>query len=250
MSRTQENISGPSGAEANFPGYGFDSSGYQVFSDGAGGHAHVVAHAMLDRDDAETGRALLGELLAKGAGREGSACQYVHLQWHMAVFELMTGDWRASYARFRRHILPRAAAGGDALTDAPALLWRLALTAPHGTRLPWEPLRKTALARMAPANGPWVEIHNLLAVAGAGDYHSLNAWLESRASGRNPADEVVVLAARALRAYVAGDYAYATDAMSDAAPRIAAIDGSRAQNTLFTDIAADAWRRAASVVRH
>lgn len=249
MSRVYQQINGLSDARSDFPAYGIDSSGYQVFSEGDGGYAHVVAHNLLDDGDAEGGHRLLGELLAKGAGLEGPASQYIHLQWHMAVFELAVGDWRASYARFRLHILPRVAAG-EALTDAPALLWRLALTAAEGTRLPWEALRVTALAQLNREHGPWVEIHNLLALAGAGDYHALDGWLRTRAGMRCDASELVAQVAQALRAYVAGDYADAAHGLLEAAPEIAAIDGSRAQNELFVDIAMDAWKRAGRSVYH
>ena len=47
----------------------------------------------------------------------------------MALFELLTGRDAAALARFREHILPVVSLG-EALTDAPAMLWWLAGSTP------------------------------------------------------------------------------------------------------------------------
>ncbi|KPK55496.1 MAG: hypothetical protein AMS22_04165 [Thiotrichales bacterium SG8_50] len=99
--------------------YRQDISGYKLFSAGDTGYAHMLAHRMLDECRLLRGRALLGRWL--NANR-GTRSEQAHLQWHMAVFELETGDWHGAYTRFRRHILPIAATSEDALTDAPALM--------------------------------------------------------------------------------------------------------------------------------
>ena len=122
-----------------------DISGYQVFSSGDVGAAHVMAHRMLDENQIELGHQRLGEWLQN---RTGSGSDWIHLQFHMAVFELATNDWDAAYARFMNEILPTATTTEEALTDAPALLCRLALAAPAQVELPWDALRNTALGRM------------------------------------------------------------------------------------------------------
>ena len=91
-----------------------DSSGYAMFSSGEAGDMHVMAHRMLDHDRTELGHQLLGTWVN---GRTGSGSQWIHLQWHMAVFDLSLGHWQAALERFRQHILPAVNDSFDALTD-------------------------------------------------------------------------------------------------------------------------------------
>ena len=155
-----------------------DVSGYIVFSQGDEGAAHVSAHRMLDNGQLEAGYLPLGTWLD---GRTGAGSDWTHLQFHMAIFELGIGDWNAAYERFLTEILPVAATSENALTDAPGLLWRLAIAAPQTVELPWQPLRRTALNGMRQLHEPFVELHKLLAFAGAGDHDSIKAWLRIHA---------------------------------------------------------------------
>ena len=219
-----------------------DVSGFVLFSTGAGGSAHVMAHRMLDQQRYEAGHELLGACLER---RTGIGSDWVHLQWHMAVFELALNHWDAAFTRFREQILPTAGTTEMALIDAPALLWRLSLAASGPAELPWQPLRLTALARMRRPNSPYVELHNLLALAGAGDLVNLDQWLqrqESRARSRSEA--LVSRMAVALRAYAAGDFDLAATVLTNVVPYIAEVGGSRAQNQLFTQLMRAAHRRA------
>lgn len=210
-----------------------DVSGYEVFSDGDQGSAHVLAHRMVDTGQYELGRQLLGSWLD---GYTGSGSQWVHLQFHMALFELATGHWDDAHRRYLDHVLPTAESSEEALTDAPALLWRLALSASEGTQLEWEPLRQTALKRMRRPSDPFVELHNLLAIAGAGDLRSLDTHINS-----DTADSIrrhlVCKLATALSAFVKGNYRRAADLLSRLLPRIPEIGGSAAQIQLFEQMA-------------
>jgi hypothetical protein len=217
-----------------------DASGYEIFSRGDQGAAHVLAHRMMDTGQYERGRQLLGRWLE---GRSGSGSQWVHLQFHMAIFELATGHWQAPHRRYLDHVLPAAESSEDALTDAPALLWRLALSAPEGTALEWEPLRQTALERMRRPSDPFTELHNLLALAGAGDLKSLDAYTNS-CTADSFRRHLVCKLAKALSAYVKGHYRRAADLLWRLLPKIAEIGGSRAQIQLFEQMAAASWRRA------
>ena len=217
-----------------------DASGYEIFSRGDQGAAHVLAHRMMDTGQYERGRQLLGRWLE---GRSGSGSQWVHLQFHMAILELATGHWQAPHRRYLDHVLPAAESSEDALTDAPALLWRLALSAPEGTALEWEPLRQTALERMRRPSDPFTELHNLLALAGAGDLKSLDAYTNS-CTADSFRRHLVCKLAKALSAYVKGHYRRAADLLWRLLPKIAEIGGSRAQIQLFEQMAAASWRKA------
>ncbi len=218
-----------------------DISGYTVYSAGKAGAAHVMAHRMLDENRIELGHQLLSEWLE---GRAGSSSEWIHLQFHMAVFDLALGDWGAAYTRFIDEILPTAATTEEALTDAPALLWRLALTAPEPVELPWQALRRTALARMQRPSDPFLELHNLLALAGAGDLASIEQWLQTRpADVPSRPERLVERMAVALQAYAARAYQHAATVLQSVVPQLPQVGVSRAKNLLFRQLEESSWRQ-------
>lgn len=217
-----------------------DASGFAVFSDGDAGAAHVMAHRLLDGNRIALGHRLLGDWLD---GHAGSGSDWVHLQFHMCLFELGLNRWDRAHERFTRYILP-ATQTAEALTDAPALLWRLALAAPRPIELPWHAVRAAALKQLPEPADPYVELHSLLALAGAGDIASLDHWLESRP--KTPGEEqqrIVERIAIALRHFATGAFRQAALLLDEISPRVAAVGGSRAQNELFYEIARAAWDR-------
>ena len=219
-----------------------DSSGYAMFSTGEQGAIHVMAHRMLDAGRNELGQHLLGTWLD---GHSGTGSEWTHLQWHMAVFDLSLGRWNAALARFQKQILPVVITSFDALTDAPALLWRLSLATDTPVLLPWKPVRLRALASMKQPRSAFVEIHNLLALAGARDFDNLERWLqERRFSASSRTETIVFRIATALRSFIAGRYEAATTTFESVMPYLMEIGGSRAQNDLFKQIQESAYRRA------
>ncbi len=212
-----------------------DISGYAVFSQGETGAAHALAHRMSDSGRPRLGHRLLGDWLSS---HQGQGSDWVHLQFHMALFELALGDWDGAYGRFLTQVLPTAATTSEALTDAPALLWRLAMSAPEPVVLPWQPLRRTALTCIGQDTGPFVQIHHLLALAGAGDGTSIRGWLQH--DKRHPLVERFGLACMALakRAYSEAD-----QRLHAMAPDLPQIGCSHAQGRLFAQLTAWAERQ-------
>jgi len=221
-----------------------DSSGYAMFSTGEEGDIHVTAHRMLDAGRNELGQKLLGAWLD---GHSGIGSEWTHLQWHMAVFDLSLGNWNAALARFQKQILPAVITSFEALTDAPALLWRLSLASGTSVALPWKPVRLRALASMKQPRSAFVEIHNLLALAGARDFGNLERWLQER---RFPAcsrtETIVFRIATALRSFTTGRYEVAATTFESVMPHLAEIGGSRAQNNLFRQLRESDYRRAST----
>ena len=80
-----------------------DAAGYEIFSRGEPGTAHAFAHRMFDSGRIDDGRRGLEAWLA---GREGSGSEWLHLHFHLALFELEAGAWRQAYERFENEILP------------------------------------------------------------------------------------------------------------------------------------------------
>ena len=223
-----------------------DVSGFGVFSNGDAGQAHVMAHRMLDERRHELGHRLLSEWLE---GRAGSGSDWTHLQWHMATFEIAVGQWEAALTRFENHILPVATHTCDALTDAPAMLWRLQLAAPRPVTLPWEPVRATAVHRLTHPSGPYVELHCLLALAGAGDIEGLDRWLLGRPVTEDPRAKLLAQMGVGLRAFAADDYDLSAVVLAAAVPRLSELGGSHAQNLLFQEIAELSGDRAQMTTR-
>jgi len=207
-----------------------DRSGYVVFSGGDLGAAHVMAHRLLDAGRVERGREWLGQWLA---GRTGDGSDWAHIQFHMAVFEIESGDLHAARRRYLAELLPIAAATDAALTDGPALAWRLGLRAGRGPVPGWQQLRQTALRVLDRADEPFVELHKLLALAGARDTATIDRWLRHR---RGATPDVVVGFGTALRDYTLRTYRRAADRLRELVPEIPSIGGSGAQNSLFGEI--------------
>ena len=221
-----------------------DSSGYAMFSTGEKGDIHVIAHQMLDSGRNKLGQQLLGAWLDD---HSDIGSEWTHLQWHMAVFDLSLGKWHAALARFQKQILPVVVTSFDALTDAPALLWRLSLAVDAPVALPWKPVHLRALASMKQPRSAFVEIHNLLALAGARDFDSLERWLqERRFSASSRTETIVFRIATALRSFIAGSYEVAATTIESVMPHLAEIGGSRAQNDLFRQLRESAYRRAST----
>ncbi len=211
-----------------------DRAGFAVFSDGSAGSAHALAHRMLDEGRHELGHRLLGQWLAQHGG---AGSDWTHLQWHMAVFEIAVGRWNDALARFEREIAPVAVGTFDALTDGPAMLWRLWLAAPRAVALPWNPIADTARQSLEARRNPYVELHGVLALAGAGDARGIDAWLDRRTVEDERA-ALLVKTARGLRALAAAHHAEAGTILTATAPHVGQIGGSHAQNQLFHHLAA------------
>jgi hypothetical protein len=217
-----------------------DVSGAPLFCEGASGWAHVEAHRLLDEDRPEEGHRVLGDWLAT---HEGSGSDWTHLQWHMSVFEIATGRWGSAFSRFVREIQP-AVSMGDAFTDAPSLLWRLSLTSPGGVEIPWEPVREAAVEGMRGPSTRYVELHHLLALAGAGDASTIHRWRSARTREvPSLSDHILNRMAEGLGAFATEDYSQAAVTLAAAAPRVSRLGGSHAQNQLFEHISHEArWR--------
>jgi hypothetical protein len=218
-----------------------DSSGFRVFSQGDAGAAHAMAHRMLDEGRLEEGRRSLGAWIEC---HDGSGSKWAHLQWHMAVFEIAAGRNRDALERFVQHILPVVELG-EAHTDGPSLLWRLCLSSGGTLDLDWGPVHDEAAASVSLTDDPFVELHHTLALAGAGDLATVDRWLDAHYSDEvAPERRLLLQVVWGLRSFASGDYAVAAALLDGVVGNLGAVGGSRAQNDLFAEIAAEAMRRA------
>ncbi len=218
-----------------------DISGFAAFNTGDAGATHVASHELLDSGRFEEGYRFLGDWLQQ---HTGSGSDWVHLQWHMAVFELSTGRLGDAFDRFEHSILP-AVSSNEALTDGPSLLWRFLLSGTGAIDIDWSAVRGAAMARHSPEGDPYVELHNVLALAGARDLAILDEWLDGYIS--SVADErcrALLPVAWALRSFASGDYQVAAQLLRRAVDGVSSLGGSNGQNVLFVQICDEASLRA------
>ncbi len=92
---------------------------------------------------------------------------------------------------------------------------------------------------------PFVELHNLLSLAGAGDLANIDQWLQTRpANVPTHRERLVEKMAVALRAYTAGSYRHAAIMLQRIVPQLSEVGGSRAQNLLFRQLQEWCWDKA------
>jgi hypothetical protein len=154
------------------------------------------------------------------------------------VFALETGRVKEARERYRRAILP-AVPRGQALTDAPSLLWRLFLGGAVIEESDWAPVRDAALARVGDrASDPYLELHHLLALAAGRELGVLDRWLDAAVkAAHSPRRRSLLRLAWALRTFANRDYRAAAKLLDEAPSLVSLLGGSAAQNRLFARIA-------------
>jgi hypothetical protein len=230
----------PAHAASNAP-----TNGFRPFNDGAAGRVHDRVHRLIDDARHDEARTLLGDWLDCN---QGSGSEWVHLQWHLAVLELGSGALLEALERFRLHIRP-AIEAREALTDAPSLLWRLFLAGSRGLKLDWDRVRAAANHHGDHRQDPYVDLHDVLALAGAGDLRSLDRWLDAHLDGvGSEQDRILLKTAWGLRSFASRDYGVAAALLADGEVDASRLGGSRAQNLLFEQIRDAAASRSSSRV--
>ena len=223
----------------NRPTRSADRTGFRYFSEGAVGAAHDLAHRLLDENRLEEGWRRLGEVLDGLDEELVTGPKGAHLQWHMAVFEIAVGRCAEAHDRFRAHLLPLVESE-KVLTDAPSLLWRL-WVADHREGLEWNAV--AAPARRVLHRGDasrYVLLHQALAVAGARDLTTIDAFLDRRYQASQPVleyqrESLFLRLVWALRTFANRDFACSAE-LFDCESSIGMVGGSGAQNELFGDL--------------
>jgi hypothetical protein len=117
------------------------------------------------------------------------------------------------------------------------MLWRLRFDAPRPTPLPWEIARKYALESLETEADDFVVLHDLLALAGAGDVPNIDRWLRAQRSRGSENATVLPQLGEGLRAFANEDYRDAAAILDASMPNLSAVGGSDAQRQLFHSIA-------------
>ncbi len=182
---------------------------------------HALAHALAIRDRAADGAETLRALASHwrvGGRMDG------HIGWHLALFDLETGNAEAALAAFDREQLPAAALDAGGCADATDLLWRLELGGVDaGAR--WHALATAWRRHLSPGFWSFLDLLAGLALQRAGRRDEACALthelvLAPETNGVVSPGLATVPALAALDAFGRGAYAEASRGLAKALPRL------------------------------
>ena len=201
---------------------------------------HGLAHVFYEQGDAAGGVRFVSGWLP---GYDRSASLHCHLNWHVALSELVRDDVARARAAFEAGIRSRVATLAPAtnvLTDGVSLLWRLLLDGEVVHPDEWKEIATFAEERF-PATAPhFHELHCLMAWAAGGDVGRENerrlATLRERvAKSALPPGAVVPALGEGFAMFLRGDYAAAARTIEPFVDDISRCGGSHAQQDVWEE---------------
>ena len=208
--------------------------------------SHSMTHVHFERGDAASGEGFLGSWLQ---GFDAPATSYVHLSWHLALFELAQGKYQETLDRYENYIRPSVVAKSmAALNDSASLMWRLQMYAGKAPPKPWEEVLEIAAPVANRPGAAFRDAHAALAFAGSNCDEAMGK-LTSRlrkaaADGNSFAKEVVLPLVLGIDAFGQGNYTESVRLMEPVFPQLVRIGGSHAQREVFEDTMLEAYIRA------
>ena len=212
--------------------------------------AHSVAHVYFERGDAAAGADFLENWLD---GFDCPASSYVHLSWHLALFELALGQYQRAIERYEQDIRPYVAAKSMAtLPDSASFLWRVQMysgdqLAPSSTA-PWEEVRTLATPMAEKPGFAFQVAHAAFALAASDDQDALTMMLDQLQSTAEQGDpftrDIVVPLVQGIVDFARGEYAKSAQLLEPVCPQLVRIGGSHAQREVFEDTLLEAYLRA------
>jgi len=207
---------------------------------------HAVAHALYQRRDHAGGKLWMRQHEAQWltVGRMGA-----HNAWHLAQFELESGEPARALTALDQRLVPSASMSASSAADATALLWRLQLDGVDpGSR--WSALSDCWTAQSSPGFWPFLDLYAAIAFNAAGHLdrarrlaHAITASARSDGHSAHLARTVTLPGLRAIEAFAAGDYASAYVTLQTLRGVLGQVGASQAQVSLFDRMRAAADRR-------
>lgn len=219
---------------------------------------HSVAHVYFERGDAATGAEVLEDWLQ---GFDSPASGYVHLSWHLALFELAIGEYQRALERYERDIRPSVSAKSlTTLPDSASFLWRLRLYSDLPTATAdaasmtqsaapqWAEVQTLATPQVDRPSLAFQVAHAAFALAATDDHAGLTTMLGHLQQTADQGDlctrEMVVPLVAGIAAFAQGEYADAAALLAPVCPQLVRIGGSHAQREVFEDTLLAAYLRA------
>ena len=207
---------------------------------------HSMTHVHFERGDAATGEDFLGDWLK---GFDAPATSYVHLSWHLALFELAQGKYQETLDRYEIFIRPSVVAKSmSTLNDSASLMWRLQIYGGAPPPKPWEEVLTLAAPAAQRPGAAFRDAHAALAFAGSGDHEAMAGMIErlrkTAQEGNSFTKEVVLPLAQGIEAFGQGRYTESVGFLEPVFPQLVRIGGSHAQREVFEDTMLEAYIRA------
>ncbi|MEO9256244.1 MAG: tetratricopeptide repeat protein, partial [Tepidiformaceae bacterium] len=196
------------------------------------GHAaHTMAHVFYEEGNPPAGAAFLDQWVV---GYEPGAQLYGHLNWHLALFELISGRTDRALALYDRVLRPAAGASAalGIIADSASFLWRTGLATAEDLSSRWPEVGDFAAKAFPRAGITFADVHCALALAAAGNQACMGILIDSLKdrleAGKVPAGPVVVALAEGACAFAAGDYETAIRHIEPLRHEVVRIGGSHA----------------------
>ena len=197
---------------------------------------HAVAHALLERGEHARGAAWMKQ---QEAHWKNGSRMLAHNAWHLALFELESGNVDAAVELLDEWLLPHAADSPLDAADATGLLWRLE-TRGWRARDRWRFLSDCWNATHGCAgHWPYLDLHAAVAFHGAGHHarlQHLTGQITTCAQGSNAiamrAREIALPGLSVVAAFMQGE-PFAAEHRERLRARVCEIGGSRAQLDIF-----------------
>lgn len=207
---------------------------------------HSATHVYFERGEAETGEEFLGDWLY---GFDAPATSYVHLSWHLALFELALGKYQGALDRYEKYIRPSVVAKSlSTLNDSASLMWRLQIYGGEAPPKPWEEVLQLAAPAAERSGVAFRDAHAALAFCASGDQKSYDKMISrlhaDAEKGNLLAKEMVLPLAQGINAFAQGNYAESTHLLEPVIRQLTRIGGSHAQREVFEDTLLEAYLRA------
>jgi hypothetical protein len=211
----------------------------EIAIDDAWAH-HAVAHVMETEGRAKDGARWLDHC-SHTWDRKGVFIRD-HNWWHAALFRISLGRLQDALDIYDARLWGAWPEFPQEQIGAVSMLWRLEMRGVDvGVR--WAPVLEQVRRRAGEHILPFHDLHYLYALARAGEPgeadHLLASLTHHAEASVDPYREfwreTGMPAARAVRAFAAGDYAVAAEGFARALPRLERVGGSHAQRHLFVE---------------
>jgi hypothetical protein len=213
---------------------------------------HAVAHALHQRGDHVAGKLWMRQHEAQWLTVSRMAA---HNAWHLAQFELESGEPARALTALDQRLVPSASMSASSAADATALLWRLQLDGVDpGSR--WSALSDCWTAQTSPGFWPFLDLYAAIAFNAAGHFdraHRLGRAVAACARADNLrarlSRTVTLPGLHAIEAFAVGAFANACVALRALRPALRTVGASHAQVSLFGRMLMEAERRCRPLAR-
>jgi len=191
--------------------------------------AHFKSHSLYEQGETIAGVGFLSNWLD---GYDPKSLIHGHLNWHVALWSLETGDVAGMWARVDGAVQPGASLNLpiNILTDTASILNRADLAGVAVPKERWADVSAYA-TRFFPKTGlAFIDIHAALAHAMAGETDELERII---ATATGPAGDLVTQVSAAWKAVAASDWSAALTHLTAGMANHERLGGSRAQRDLL-----------------